>query len=47
MIYVVIAILFFVFLFLYILYLNSKKIQVFIEDKVWQLQKTDSEYALI
>jgi len=47
MIYVIISILFLVVLFFYILYINSKKIQLFLEDKVWQLQKSDSEYALI
>ena len=47
MIYIILTIVFFILLLVYLLYLKRKQIQVFLEDKVWQIQKTDSEYALI
>ena len=47
MIYIIITIIFFVLLISYILYSYRKKIQLFLEDKVWQMQKTGSDYALL
>jgi hypothetical protein len=47
MIYIILTIVFFMTLFMYALYLKRKQIQIFLEDKVWQIQKADSDYALI
>ncbi len=47
MIYIILSIMFFTGLIVYIIYLNRNKIQTFLEDEVWKMQKTTSDYALI